>query len=173
MALFGLFDSKKSNKEELIKKSIYSFVVDDIRGNKFDFSELKGRKLMIVNTASKCGFTYQYKGLQRLYEKYKNQNFTIIAFPSNDFLSQEPGTDENIASFCDINYGIKFPLMSKVSVKGKDLSPVYKFLTDIKENGVAQSKVKWNFEKYLIDQNGYLVKKYGSRTKPGNKSIIE
>ncbi|MBT8234425.1 MAG: glutathione peroxidase [Saprospiraceae bacterium] len=172
MAFFGLFGSKTTDTSLLEKVSIHKFTVKDISGNDFDFSTLKGKKVMIVNTASKCGLTPQYKQLQALYEKYKDDNFVIVGFPANNFMSQEPGTDSEIASFCQKNYGVDFPMMSKISVAGKNKHAIYKFLTDIKENGVAGSTVKWNFQKYLIDEEGYLVKSISPQTKPDDKKII-
>jgi len=172
MALFGLFGSKNADSLDMEKVSIHSFTVKDIQGNDFNFADLKGKKVMIVNTASKCGFTSQYKGLQELYNKYKDQNFTIVGFPANNFLAQEPGSNDEIASFCEINYGVEFPMMAKISVKEKKQHPIYKFLTDLSENGVAGSSVKWNFQKYLIDEDGFLVRSVSSKTKPNEKSIV-
>lgn len=173
MALFGLFGGDKTESLDLEKASIHSFTVKDIKGNDFSFADLKGKKVMIVNTASKCGFTKQYKGLQELYEKYQNKGFTIVGFPANNFLAQEPGSNEDIASFCQVNYGVEFPMMAKISVKGKKQHPIYKFLTDINENGVAGSKVKWNFQKYLIDEDGFVVRSVSSKTKPNDKVIVD
>jgi glutathione peroxidase len=128
---------------------------------------------MIVNTASKCGFTPQYAELQKLYENYKDHNFLIIGFPANNFLWQEPGTNEEIASFCKKNYGVSFPMMSKISVKGKGKHPLYAFLTEKSQNGLMDSKVKWNFQKYLIDRQGYLSKVLSPKTIPFDKEIID
>ncbi len=136
------------------QSSFYDFTVKDINGHDFNFSQLKGKKVMVVNTASKCGFTPQYANLESLYEKYKDDNFIIIGFPANNFNHQEPGTNNEIKEFCTKNYGVTFPMMSKISVKGDDMSPVYKWLTSKKENGKMDSEVKWNFQKYLIDENG-------------------
>lgn len=152
-------------------KNIYQFSVEDINGNNFDFKDLKGKKIMVVNTASKCGYTPQYKDLQALYEEYKNQNFTIVGFPANNFGRQEPGSDAEIAQFCETNYGVSFPMMSKISVKGKDTHPLYDFLTTKDKNGFKDSEVKWNFQKYLIDENGKLVRVVPSATLPTDKSI--
>ncbi len=154
-------------------KSIYDFKVEDISGEEFDFSALKGKKLMIVNTASKCGLTPQYEGLEALYNKYKDNNFIIVGFPANNFMNQEPGTDEEIAQFCQKNYGVSFPMMSKISVKGKDQHELYQWLTSKDLNGVENSKVKWNFQKYLIDPDGTLAKVISPRTKPQSDEIIE
>jgi glutathione peroxidase len=155
------------------KQSIHQFKVTDLYGEPFDFSTLKGKKIMVVNTASKCGLTPQYKQLQEIYETYKDSNFVIVGFPANNFMSQEPGENEEIASFCEKNYGVTFPMMSKISVKGDDMHEVYQFLTQEAKNGVEDSKVSWNFQKYLLDENGYLVKVISPRTLPNNEEIIQ
>lgn len=161
------FSAMSMNKSE----TFHDFVVQDINGKDFDFSQLKGKKVLVVNTASKCGFTPQYEGLQNLYEKYKDQDFTIIGFPANNFMNQEPGTDEEIKSFCSANYGVTFPMMSKISVKGNDIHPVYQWLTMESKNGKMDSKVKWNFQKYLINQDGSLHAVVGTKTKPMSEVI--
>jgi glutathione peroxidase len=137
-------------------KGFYDFKVKTLEGEDFDFSSLKGKKVMIVNTASKCGNTPQYKDLEALYEQYQDV-LVIIGFPANNFMNQEPGSAVDIRKFCTDNYGVTFPLMQKISVKGDDMDPVYKWLTSKAENGVMDSEVKWNFQKYLIDENGKLV----------------
>ena len=152
--------------------SIYQFKVKDINGKTFDFANLKGKKIMVVNTASKCGLTPQYEELEALYTKYKSKNFVIVGFPANDFMSQEPGSDQEIAQFCQLNYGVSFPMMSKISVKGKEMHPVYQFLTQKAKNGKEDSKVEWNFQKYLIDENGHLAKVISPRVLPNDPSII-
>lgn len=157
---------------QIKNEPIYQFKVEDIAGNEFDFATLKGKKIMIVNTASKCGFTGQYEGLQELYETYKDSDFVIIGFPANNFMNQEPGTNEEIAEFCRVNYGVTFPMMAKISVKGDDMHPVYQYLTQEKFNGNSDSKVHWNFQKYLINKEGYLDKVLGTRTKPSDDEII-
>jgi len=156
-----------------LKESIHQFVVTDIEGNKFDFSTLKGKKIMVVNTASRCGLTPQYEKLEELYTKYKSKNFIIVGFPANDFLLQEPGSNEDIAKFCKKNYGVSFPMMSKISVNGKKIHPVYKFLTKKSLNGLEDNKVEWNFQKYLLDEKGYLVRVISPSTSPNDASIIE
>ena len=156
-----------------LKVSIHRFVVTDIEGNKFDFSTLKGKKIMVVNTASSCGLTYQYEILEELYLKYNLKNFVIVGFPANNFLMQEPGSNEEIAKFCKKNYGVTFPMMSKISVKGKKIHPVYKFLTKKSLNGLKDNKVKWNFQKYLLDEKGYLVRVISPSTAPDDASIVE
>lgn len=153
-------------------KTIYQFKVEDISGGQFDFSLLKGKKILVVNTASKCGLTPQYDQLEELYQKYKNENFVIVGFPANNFLKQEPGTNDEIAEFCKINYGVTFPMMSKISVKGKDMHPLYQFLTTKELNGVVDSEVEWNFQKYLINENGVLDKVISPKTNPLDQEII-
>ncbi|MEY4286405.1 MAG: Glutathione peroxidase BsaA [Bacteroidota bacterium] len=152
--------------------SIYQFKVKDINGKTFDFATLKGKKIMVVNTASKCGLTPQYEQLEALYTKNKAKNFVIVGFPANDFMSQEPGTDQEIQQFCKLNYGVSFPMMSKISVKGKEMAPIYQFLTQKAKNGKEDSKVEWNFQKYLIDENGHLAKVISPRVLPDDPSII-
>lgn len=168
--------SKKNTnakKEKIMDtKSIYQFKVEDLYGETFDFSTLKGKKILIVNTASKCGFTPQYEQLEAIYKEYKNKGFTVIGFPANNFNAQEPGTNQEIETFCKLNYGVTFPMMAKISVKGADMSPIYKFLTQKDKNGVKDSEVKWNFQKYLIDEKGHLVEVYYSKTKPDAPEIV-
>jgi glutathione peroxidase len=155
-----------------IPSSIYGFTVEDIEGKPYSFAQLKGKKIMIVNTASACGYTPQYKELQELYLAYKNQNFVIIGFPANDFFSQEPGSNSTIAAFCKKNYGVTFPMMAKITVKGKKMHPLYQYLTQKKYNGVKDSSVKWNFQKYLIGENGKLEKVIPTAVSPTAPEII-
>lgn len=154
------------------KKSFYDFNVTDIDGQPFNLSTLKGKKVLVVNVASKCGFTPQYKQLEEVYKKYGGEKFTIIAFPANNFFHQEPGTNKEIKQFCSENYGVTFPVMSKISVKGDDIDPLYKWLTTKSENGVMDSKVKWNFQKYMIDENGTLIDSVSPNKKPDCDKII-
>ena len=164
---------KKSNtKDKVMKENIYQFKVEDIEGTSFDFSSLKGKKIMVVNTASKCGLTPQYKDLEALYNKYKGSNFVIVGFPANNFGSQEPGTNEEIATFCERNYGVSFPMMSKISVKGDDMHPLYQFLTEKSKNGLEDSQVEWNFQKYLINENGELENVISPRVLPTDASVV-
>jgi len=155
------------------RPSIHKFKVEDINGNEFDFNTLKGKKVMIVNTASKCGLTPQYEELQKIFEQYQDKDFTIVGFPSNDFMSQEPGSNAEIAEFCRVNYGVTFPMMSKISVTGKDKHPIYQFLTEESKNGYADSKVEWNFQKYLLNEDGQLEKIIGPRVKPTDVEITD
>jgi glutathione peroxidase len=158
--------------EAQTKQNIYQFKVEDLSGNTFDFASLKGKKIMIVNTASKCGYTPQYEQLETLYKEYAAKGFVIIGFPANNFGSQEPGTNKEIESFCKLNYGVTFPMMSKISVKGDDMSPVYQFLTQKSKNGLKDSEVKWNFQKYLINEKGELEEVYLSAVKPTDDKIV-
>jgi glutathione peroxidase len=147
--------------------SIHDFTVKDINGKDYPLSQLKGKKVLIVNTASKCGFTPQYKDLEKLYKDNKDNNFIVIGFPANNFMKQEPGSNEEIAEFCQLNYGVSFPMMSKVSVKGNDIHPLYKWLT--KE---ADCTVTWNFQKFLIDENGKVVKYLSPNKSPLSDEIL-
>jgi len=153
------------------QKNIYHFKVKDINGKMFDFSTLKGKKILIVNTASKCGLTDQYKDLQMLYSMYQNDNLEIIAFPANNFMKQEPGNNAEIKTFCSNNYKVSFPLMSKISVKGKNQHPIYSWLTSKEKNGKLDSNVKWNFQKYLINEKGELVDIAYPRELPSGEKI--
>lgn len=153
-------------------QTFHSFTVETLQGETFDLSTLEGKKVLVVNTASKCGLTPQYEGLQGLYETYGGDNFTIIGFPANNFMNQEPGSNEEIMEFCTENYGVTFPMMAKISVKGDDMHELYRWLTSKSENGVMDSEVGWNFQKYLIDENGKLVEMFTPRTKPGDAKIV-
>lgn len=155
------------------QKSFYDFTVQTIDGKELPLSSFKGKKVLVVNVASKCGFTSQYAKLQELYSMYGKDDFVIIGFPANNFLHQEPGSNEEIKEFCTLNYGVTFPMMAKISVKGKDMAPLYKWLTQKSENGVQDAKVGWNFHKFLIDENGKWVASYGSSTDPLSKEIVE
>jgi glutathione peroxidase len=163
----------KKSKKTMENKTIYQFKVEDLSGKEFDFASLKGKKIMIVNTASKCGNTPQYKDLEAIYKEYKDKNFVIIGFPANDFGKQEPATNEEIATFCQLNYGVTFPMMSKISVKGADMAAVYQFLTQKSKNGLEDSEVKWNFQKYLLNEKGELVKVIDPKTLPNDPEIIK
>jgi glutathione peroxidase len=153
-------------------KTFYDFTVKDIDGNPFDLSSLKGKKVLVVNTASKCGLTPQYADLEKLFKEYEGRNFMIIGFPANNFKEQEPGTNAEIKNFCMVNYGVSFPMMSKISVKGDDMDPLYQWLTRKELNGVMDSEVGWNFQKYMIDENGRLVDMVEPKEKPYTDKII-
>lgn len=152
--------------------SFYDLTCKTIDGADFNFSTLKGKKVLIVNTASKCGYTGQYADLEKLYDQFKNQNFIIIGFPSNDFMWQEPGSNADIKEFCTKNYGVSFLMMEKISVKGSDMHPVYKWLTQKVKNGKMDSSVKWNFQKYLIAENGQLIEMFATSVNPLDETIV-
>lgn len=164
--------SKNKAKATMGKQTIYQFKVKDLEGKVFDFAKLKGKKVLIVNTASKCGLTPQYKDLEAIYEKYKGDNFVIVGFPANNFGKQEPGTNAEITTFCQRNYGVTFPMMSKISVKGEDMDAVYKFLTQKSKNGLQDSEVEWNFQKYLINEKGELEKVIAPQVLPTDEEIV-
>jgi len=158
--------------QNIMEQTLHQFSVETLEGEQFDFSSLKGKKIMVVNTASKCGLTPQYKELQALYEQYGSEKFVIVGFPANNFMKQEPGSNEEIAAFCERNYGVTFPMMAKIDVKGNDIHPVYTFLTQKDKNGIMDSKVTWNFQKYLINENGEVEKVISPRTSPKDEEII-
>lgn len=165
LALFGC----KSNGQA---KSIHEFKVESLSGDTIDFSDFKGKKILVVNTASECGFTPQYEELEKLYQAYKNK-LVIVGFPANNFGGQEPGSNHEIATFCQKNYGVTFPMAAKVSVKGDDIAPIYKFLTDKKENGVKNTTILWNFTKILLNEKGEVIDSFVSTTKPMSDSITK
>lgn len=152
--------------------SIHSFKVKSIEGKTIDFASFKGKKILVVNTASKCGYTPQYDALQKVYNQYKDK-LVIVGFPANNFGGQEPGSDSEIQDFCKANYGVSFPMASKVSVKGSDMAPIYKWLTSKTENGVLDAEVGWNFGKFLLDENGKLLQYFPSKVKPDSDEILK
>ncbi len=154
------------------QNTIYNFTVTDIIGSEFQLSKFMGKKILLVNTASKCGLTPQYEDLEKLYNEYKDENLVIIGFPANNFKKQEPGSNEEIAEFCQKNYGVSFPMMAKISVKGEDIHSLYEWLTNKELNGVMDAEVRWNFQKFMIDENGKLVDVAYPREKPYSKKII-
>lgn len=155
------------------QKTFHDFTVKDIDGNDISLSEFKGKKVLVVNTASKCGLTPQYEDLQKLYTQYGSDNFVIIGFPANNFMNQEPGSNSEIKQFCNSEYSVTFPMMAKISVKGDDIAPLYKWLTEKELNGVMDSKVKWNFQKYMIDENGKLIDVANPKTNPLDDQIVD
>jgi len=167
-----LWSSLFSKPENSIQtKTIYDFKVESLNGGTIDFADFKGKKILIVNTASKCGFTPQYEGLEALYEKY-NDKLVIVGFPANNFFSQEPGNNTTIEEFCKKNYGVTFPMAAKISVKGKSIAPIYQWLCNKSENGVMDAKITWNFNKFLLDEKGKLIGKFNSKVKPMSDEII-
>jgi glutathione peroxidase len=167
-----VFPAFGQDSENLKNKNFHDFTVKNIDGEEIHLSKFEGKKVLVVNTASKCGFTPQYEGLQQIYEQYGPDNFVIVGFPANNFANQEPGSNSEIQQFCQKNYGVTFPMMSKISVKGDDQHPLYQWLTQKKYNGKMDSEVKWNFQKYLIDENGNLIDVAYSRTKPNDEKIV-
>ena len=168
LAVVLLANAQSGSKQ----KNLYDFTVTDIDGKKFDMAQLKGKKVMIVNVASKCGLTPQYKLLQELYEQYKNSGLVIVGFPANNFNGQEPGSNKDIKEFCTQNYGVSFPMMEKISVKGDDQAPLYKWLTQKSENGIIDQEVTWNFQKFLIDEKGNLVTVVMPKDSPKSEVIL-
>jgi len=146
--------------------TIYDFVVKNNKGEDVSLSEYKDQVLVIVNTASKCGFTPQYKDLQNLYEQYKNKGFTILAFPCNQFMKQEPGSNEEILSFCELNYGVSFPVFAKIDVNGENADPLFKYLSEQAPGLMGLKAIKWNFTKFIIDKNGNVVERMAPQTNP-------
>lgn len=151
--------------------TVYDFSITSIDGKEINLEEYKGKKILFVNVASKCGYTRQYEGLQKLYEENK-ENLVIIGLPCNQFMHQEPGTNEEIKSFCTKNYGVTFPITEKINVKGGEIHPLYNWLTRKEMNGLVESKVKWNFQKYLIDEEGKLIQVFGSKVEPLSQELI-
>ncbi len=153
-------------------KSIYDFTVQDIDGNEVSLAEYRGKVLLIVNVASKCGFTPQYEGLQKLYNEYQDQGFVVLGFPANNFKNQEPGTNQEIKEFCSVNYGVTFPLFTKISVKGDDIHPLYQYLTSKDTNPEFAGDISWNFNKFLLDPSGKVIARFESKDKPESEIVL-
>lgn len=171
--LLSLLSLSTMAQNENMSKTIHDYTVKDISGKDYPMAQLKGKKVMIVNTASKCGLTPQYEGLQALYEEYESKGLIIIGFPANNFMAQEPGDEKEIAAFCEANYGVTFPMMSKIDVIGDNQHELYTYLTSKVHNGVQDSEVQWNFQKYLIDESGKLAKVISPKVSPQDEEIIE
>lgn len=154
-----------------VPKSIYDFKIKALDGSTIDFSQYKGKKILIVNTASKCGFTPQYDGLEKLYESHKD-NLVIVGFPSDNFANQEYHDNDSISSFCKKNFGVTFPLTTRVDVKGPNATPVYKYLCNKSENGILDAEISWNFNKFIIDENGHLLKHFDSKVTPDSQELL-
>lgn len=163
----------KDNQKGATMKSVYDFTAKDIDGKDVKLEQFKGKAILIVNVASKCGFTSQYEGLEKIYSRYKDQGLVILGFPANNFMGQEPGTNEEIKQFCSLNYNVTFPMFSKISVKGKDIAPLYKFLTEKETNSEFAGDISWNFNKFLVDRDGKIVARFGSRAKPESEEVIQ
>jgi glutathione peroxidase len=172
LSSFNNFPNHTISSETPPPGSIHKFKVEGLDGNTIDFSKFKGKKILVVNTASKCGFTPQYELLEKLYEKYSSK-LVIVGFPANNFGQQEPGTNTEIKEFCTKNYGVTFPMAAKVSVKGDDIAPVFKWLTTKTDNGVLDAEIKWNFSKFLLDEQGVLLAKFDSKVSPMDEEIVK
>lgn len=153
--------------------SVYDFTMKDIDGNEVKLDAYKGKVLMIVNTASRCGYTPQYEGLQKIYEQYKDRGFVVLGFPANNFMGQEPGTEKEIKEFCTLKYNVTFPMFSKISVTGTDQHPLYGYLTNKATNPDFPGDISWNFNKFLIDKNGKVVGRWGSKDKPEDEALTK
>lgn len=160
-----------STTKDMASPNIYQFKVPSLDGGTIDFSKFKGKKILVVNTASKCGYTPQYAELEKLYTTYSDR-LVIVGFPANNFGAQEPGTNDEIKTFCTKNYGVTFPMAAKVSVKGDDIAPIYQWLTQKSKNGVLDAEIKWNFTKFLLDEHGVLLAKFDSKVTPLSEEII-
>ncbi len=172
LLMFKLLFGFTPVKTDAIPKTIYEFKVAGLTGGTVDFSKFKGKKILIVNTASQCGNTPQYSDLEAMSKKYKDK-LVIVGFPANNFGEQEPGSNKEIAEFCQKNFSVSFPMAAKISVKGDDMAPIYHWLTEKKYNNLKDSEVKWNFQKYLIDEKGNLVAVFAAKAKPTSPEIIE
>lgn len=172
--LFACTSATTKNHSETMQtpKSIYDFKVPAIDGSTLDFATFRGKKILIVNTASECGYTPQYEGLEKLYEQNKDK-LVIVGFPSNDFGQQEPGNNETIHQFCKARYGVTFPLAGKVDVVGENTHPLFQWLMSKEQNGVLDATIKWNFNKFLVDENGKLLAYFGSKVTPESDEITK
>jgi glutathione peroxidase len=174
VSFFAFQSFKRKNVvAKMVVKSVYEFTMKDIDGNAVSLSKYKGKVIVFINVASKCGFTPQYESIEKFYEMYKDKGVVVLGFPANNFFAQEPGTDEEIKSFCTSKYNVTFPMFSKISVKGDDMNPLYQFLTKKELNGVTDNSVKWNFHKIIVDKNGKVVTEFGSKTKPTDEGFLK
>ena len=164
--------SQTENTKNEMKKTIFDYKVESLDGKEINFADFKGKKVLVVNTASECGFTPQYADLEKLSKDYEGK-LVVIGFPANNFGGQEPGSNTEIGAFCEKNFGVTFPMAAKVSVKGDDIAPIFKYLTQKDLNGVKNTTIMWNFTKFLIDENGHLIDTFISTTKPTSESITK
>lgn len=161
-----------SPKKSSIPEALYDFNVNSVEGNPVSFEQFRGKVLLLVNVASKCGFTYQYKALEELYNQYKEVGLVVLGFPANNFLGQEPGSNEEIKEFCQLTYGVSFPLFAKISVKGRKIHPLYGYLTSKSTNPEFGGPITWNFNKFLIDRNGEIVGRFSSKKNPDDPDVV-
>jgi len=152
--------------------NVHEFKMKALRGEMVDLASFKGKVVLMVNVASQCGYTYQYEALQKLYNKYQGQGLVVAGFPANNFGAQEPGTDEQIGAFCKLQYGVTFPMFSKISVAGGDKAPLYQFLTDKKANPKTGGEIQWNFTKFLVDRDGKVIQRFEPAVEPGSKEVV-
>ncbi len=171
VVVLGLLAAGSPARGEDPVNSIYDFTMKDIGGNDLSLAEFRGQVLLVVNVASKCGFTRQYAGLEKLYQACKGRGFVVLGFPANNFMGQEPGTEAEIKQFCSLTYGVTFPMFSKISVRGTDIHPLYAFLTDKKIHPEFGGAISWNFNKFLIGRAGQVLARYGSRTEPDDPGL--
>lgn len=171
LGLFGA--SSATNMKPVTAKSFYEFEMLDIDGNKVSLSNYKGQVVMFVNTASKCGYTPQYAGLQAIYDKYKDRGFVVLGFPANNFMGQEPGTNEEIKDFCTLKYKVTFPMFAKISVKGEDQHPLYTYLTSEKANPEFAGEITWNFNKILANDKGEIIARFSSKETPESPEVTK
>lgn len=169
VVLFVAATAISQERKQTMETPFYSFSMKDLEGKETPLTAFKGKVVMVVNTASFCGYTPQYKDLETIYKQYKDKGFVVLGFPANDFGKQEPGKDEDIAAFCERNYGVTFPMFSKISVKGKDIHPLYQYLTTQTQ---FKEEIGWNFTKFLVDKDGSVVAKFPSQTKPTDKEVL-
>jgi glutathione peroxidase len=157
----------------IVEKSVLEFTMKNIEGQDVKLDAYRGNVLLLVNVASKCGYTPQYEGLETLYQKYKDQGLVIMGFPANNFFWQEPGTDEEIKNFCTLKYHVTFPMFSKISVKGKQIHPLYRFLTSKETNPEFSGNISWNFNKFLVDRNGKIIGRFSGKDKPESAPVVQ
>jgi glutathione peroxidase len=167
------WDGSAATDEKMTEKSVLDFTMKNIDGEDVKLSSYGGKVLLLVNVASKCGYTPQYKGLESIYEKYKEQGLVIMGFPANNFFWQEPGTDEEIKTFCSTKYNVSFPMFAKISVKGGKIHPLYKFLTSKETNPEFSGSISWNFNKFLVDRSGKVVARFGSKDEPESPKVVQ
>jgi glutathione peroxidase len=170
--LVWTWEGSAATDVKMTEKSVLEFTMKNIDGQDVKLSDYSGKVLLMVNVASKCGYTPQYKGLEAIYEKYKEQGLVVLGFPANNFFWQEPGTDEEIKTFCSTKYNVTFPMFAKISVKGGKIHPLYRFLTSKETNPEFSGSISWNFNKFLVDRSGKVVARFGSKDEPESQKVV-